>query len=108
MDVEELRTYALQKDDAEEALPFGPDVWVCKVLGKMFILVSLDTFPLQLNLKCDPAIAIELRERYPNCILPGYHMNKKHWNTILINGMLAKQQILQMIDDSYTLVRGKK
>lgn len=74
----------------------------------MFLLVSLDIQPLQFNVKCDPEKAIELREEYPGTVLPGYHMNKKHWNTIIVNGGLTNKQLLQAVDDSYELVKGKK
>jgi predicted DNA-binding protein (MmcQ/YjbR family) len=108
MDIEQIQTYCLQKADTEESLPFGPDTLVFKVKGKIFLLAGLDNHPLQFNVKCDPDKAIELREEYPDHILPGYHMNKKHWNTIVVDGSLSKQLILQCIDDSYQLVRGKK
>ena len=108
MDIEQLRTYALSKPDVEEALPFGPDTLVYKVNGKIFLLTGLDSFPLQFNIKCDPDNAIELREQYPLCILPGYHMNKKHWNTVIVDGTLTNKQLQEFIDDSYNLVKGKK
>lgn len=91
-----------------EGFPFGDSVIVYKVNEKIFLLVSLDTQPLQFNVKCDPGKAIELREEYPEAVLPGYHMNKKHWNTIIVKGDLSNSQLLQMIDDSYELVRDKK
>ena len=108
MNIEELREYCLTKDDVEETLPFGPDTLVFKVNNKMFLLVSLDTHPLQFNTKCEPDKAIELREEYPQSILPGYHMNKIHWNTIIVDGVLSKKQLKEFIDDSYQLVRKKK
>jgi predicted DNA-binding protein (MmcQ/YjbR family) len=104
MNIEELRDYCISRPGAEESLPFGPDTLVFKVKGKIFLLTSLDTFPLQFNVKCDPETAIELREQYA-CITPGYHMNKKHWNTILIDGTLSIQQLHQFIDHSYNLVK---
>ena len=70
----------------------------------MFLLAALDEVPLQFNVKCDPAKAIELREEY-SCILPGYHMNKKHWNTVVVDGTLSNQQLKEMIDGSYALVK---
>jgi predicted DNA-binding protein (MmcQ/YjbR family) len=103
MDIEQLREYCLSRPAVEEALPFGPDTLVFKVGGKIFLLTSLDTYPLQFNVKCNPELAIDLREQYP-CIIPGYHMNKKHWNTILIDGTLSLQQLRQFIDHSYDLV----
>ena len=73
----------------------------------MYLLVSLESHPLRFNAKCDPDKAIELREEYPLCILPGYHMNKKYWNTVVIDGTLTRKQIQQLIDDSYDLIRKK-
>lgn len=108
MNIEQLREYCLQKPDAEETLPFGPDTLVFKVNGKVFLLTGLDSYPLQFNVKCDPDKAIELREEYPLCVLPGYHMNKKHWNTIMVDGTLGSKQLKECIDDSYRLVKGKK
>jgi predicted DNA-binding protein (MmcQ/YjbR family) len=107
MDIESLRTYALQLPDVQETLPFGPDNLVFKVKNKMFFLLPLDTSPLQFNVKCDPEEAIELREQYPQSVLPGYHMNKKHWNTVIVDGTLSMQQIFQFIKDSYDLVAGR-
>lgn len=108
MDIEQLREYALQKISVEEGFPFGEDTLVFKVNGKIFLLAGLDSSPLQFNVKCNPDKAIELREEYPDAVLPGYHMNKKHWNTIVVNGMLSSAQIKAMVDDSYNLVKGKK
>ncbi|HEX3024373.1 MAG TPA: MmcQ/YjbR family DNA-binding protein [Chitinophagaceae bacterium] len=109
MDIEQLREYCLQKNDVEEALPFGPDTLVFKVNNKIFLLASLDAHPLQFNVKCDPDLAIELREEYPSSVLPGYHMNKKHWNTVIVDGILSNKQLHQFIDHSYQLVaKGKK
>ena len=108
MDVELLRDYVLQKENVTEGFPFGEETLVFKVNDKLFLLVSLDAQPLQFNVKCDPDLAIELREEYPTAVLPGYHMNKKHWNTIVPDGTLSKKQVLKMVDDSYELVKGKK
>lgn len=108
MDVDALREYALQLPDVEETLPFGPNNLVFKVKGKMFFLLPLDTLPVQFNVKCSPEEAIELREQYPQSVLPGYHMNKKHWNTVIVDGILSTQQLLQFIAASYQLVAGKK
>lgn len=107
MDVEQLREYSLAKPDVEECLPFGPDNLVFKVNGKMFLLVSLDEQPLRFNVKCDPERALELRESYP-AILPGYHMNKKYWNTVVIDGSVSSQMLREFIDHSYSLVAKKK
>ena len=108
MNIEQLRDYCLSKPDTEETLPFGPDTLVFKVNTKVFLLTGLDSHPLQFNVKCDPDKAVELREEYPQCILPGYHMNKKHWNTIIVDGSVSNKQLEGFIDDSYNLVKGKK
>ena len=107
MNVESIREYALSKADVEEGLPFGPDTLVFKVAGKIFLLMGLDADPLQFNVKCDPDRAIELRDQYA-CVLPGYHMNKKHWNSIVADGTLTTKQLKEMIDHSYSLVAPKK
>jgi predicted DNA-binding protein (MmcQ/YjbR family) len=108
MNIEQLREYCLSKKDAEETLPFGPDTLVFKVNGKVFLLTGLESHPLQFNVKCDPDKALELREEYPLSILPGYHMNKKHWNTIIVDGTISSKQLKEFIDDSYDLVKPKK
>lgn len=102
MDIEAIRAYCLTKKGVEEGFPFDDTTLVIKVGGKIFILISLDGDP-SMNLKCDPAKAIELRESNPS-ITPGYHMNKKHWNTVVLDGSLSKRLILEMIDHSYELV----
>ncbi len=103
MDTEQLRNYCLQKAGVEETLPFGPDVLVFKVMGKLFLLCPLDTEGLQFNVKCDPDLAVELREQYA-CVLPGYHMNKKHWNTVMVDGSIPVKTLKEWIDHSYSLV----
>ncbi len=108
MNIESTREYALQKPGVTEGFPFGEDTLVFKVSDKIFLLASLDTTPLQFNVKCDPEKAIQLREDYPGSVLPGYHMNKKHWNTIIVDGRLSGRQVKEMIDDSYGLVAPKK
>lgn len=108
MDIEEVREYALQKTGVTEGFPFGTDVIVFKVNNKIFLLLPLDTDQLQFNVKCDPDHAIELREEYPENVLPGYHMNKKHWNTVIAGGRLTKKLLLEFVDDSYKLVAKKK
>lgn len=108
MDIEELRTYILQKPAVTEGFPFGEDTLVFKVDEKIFLLTGLDSAPLQFNVKCDPDKAIELRDAYPDSVLPGYHMNKKHWNTVVVDGRLSKKQLKEMIDHSYELVKKKK
>jgi predicted DNA-binding protein (MmcQ/YjbR family) len=107
MNIESLREYCLSRPGAEETLPFGPDTLVFKVNGKIFLLAGMDDEPLSFNVKCDPDKAIELREQFA-CVLPGYHMNKKHWNTIIVDGSVSSKQIKEWIDDSYALVKGKK
>ena len=108
MNIEQLREYCLQKPEAEETRPFGPDTLVYKVNGKAFLLMGFDSYPIQFNVKCDPDKAVELREEYPLSVLPGYHMNKKHWNTIIVDGTLSLKQLKAFIDSSYELVKGKK
>jgi predicted DNA-binding protein (MmcQ/YjbR family) len=103
MDIEQLRQYCLAKPGVEETLPFGPDVLVFKVMGKLFLLCPLDTEGLQFNVKCDPGLAVELREQYA-CVIPGYHMNKKHWNTVMVDGTVPVKILKEWIDHSYTLV----
>lgn len=107
MDIESLREYCLSKPGAEETLPFGPDTLVFKIGGKAFLLVGLDSEDLRFNVKCDPDKAIELREEYA-CVLPGYHMNKKHWNTIVVDGSVSVKQLKEWIDWSYDLVSAPK
>ena len=107
MNIETIRDYCLSKPGAEETLPFGPDVIVFKVNNKSFLLLPLDTEQLQFNVKCDPDLALELREQYA-CVLPGWHMNKKHWNTIVVDGSAPSKLILEWIDHSYDLVNKKK
>jgi predicted DNA-binding protein (MmcQ/YjbR family) len=104
MTLGDLIDYALTKPETEETLPFGPDVLVLKTNGKSFLLISLNSDPVQFNAKCDPEKALQLRESY-NGILPGYHMNKKHWNTVLLDGTLPPQLVRELIDHSYELVR---
>ncbi|MBN8671512.1 MAG: MmcQ/YjbR family DNA-binding protein [Chitinophagales bacterium] len=107
MNIEQLHEYALSLPDVTESFPFDETTLVMKAAGKMFLLVSLDADPLQFNVKCDPERAIELREEYA-CILPGYHMNKKHWNTIVVDGTLTNKQLKEMVLDSYNLIVKKK
>ena len=106
MNIETLRDYCLSKPGAEETLPFGPDTLVFKVIGKAFLLVGLDAEDLRFNVKCDPDKALELREEYP-CVLPGFHMNKKHWNTIVVDGSVSNAMLKEWIDHSYSLVAPK-
>lgn len=106
MNIETLREYCLSKDAVIESFPFGDDTLVFKVNGRIFVLANLEG-DLTINLKCDPTVAIELRERYAS-VIPGYHMNKKHWNTILADGSIPDKEILSWIDNSYNLVKNKK
>ncbi len=103
MNLQALREYCLAKPGVEETTPFGPDTLVFKVAGKMFLLTGFDNSPVQFNAKCDPEKAIDLRERYP-CVQPGWHMNKKHWNTIVVDGSVAIKLVKEWIDDSFDLV----
>jgi predicted DNA-binding protein (MmcQ/YjbR family) len=106
MNIESIREYCLSKKYVTECMPFGDDTLVYKVSGTIFILANLDG-DLTINLKCDPAFALELRERYTS-VIPGYHMNKKHWNTVMIDGSIPDREIFEWIDHSYNLVRNKK
>ena len=103
MNVEEFSEYCLSKKGTSEDFPFDEETLVFKVMGKMFALIPLERIPFQINLKCDPELAVEFRERY-EAVQPGYHMNKNNWNTILIDGSLRKDLILEWIDLSYNLV----
>jgi predicted DNA-binding protein (MmcQ/YjbR family) len=103
MDVESFREYCLAKPGATEETPFGEDVLVFKVAGKIFALAPLDEVPARANLKCDPDFALELRDRYEQ-VQPGYHMNKKHWNTVGIDSGIPNAELRRMIDHSYGLV----
>jgi predicted DNA-binding protein (MmcQ/YjbR family) len=102
VDIVTLREYCISKTDATESFPFGEDTLVFKVNGKIFALVNLDG-ELSINLKCDPVFAIELRERYSS-VTSGYHMNKKHWNTVLLDGSVPDKELFSWIDHSYNLV----
>ena len=103
MDVEGFRNYCLSKKGVTEEFPFDQTTLVFKVMGKMFALTGLDNIPFSVNLKCDPDRAVELREYHPE-ITPGYHMSKKHWNTVNFSGSLATHMLYQLIDHSYDLV----
>ena len=107
MNIETLREYCLSKPEVEETLPFGPDTLVFKVNGKIFLLAGLDEPELSFNVKCDPELALELRASYP-AVQPGYHMNKKHWNTIMVDGSIPVKLLKEWIDHSYDLVRPKR
>lgn len=103
MNIEDLREFCISKPGVEETLPFGPDTLVFKVMGKVFLLVGLDSDPLQFNVKCNPEKAIVLREQY-DFVIPGYHMNKKHWNTVIVGSASNTKLLHEWINDSYDLV----
>ena len=102
MNIEEFRSYCIAKPGVTEGLPFGPQTLVFKVMNKMFILCDIDEFK-SFNAKCNPERAIELRASFPG-IIPGFHMNKTHWNTISCDGSVSDELMLQLIDHSYALV----
>jgi predicted DNA-binding protein (MmcQ/YjbR family) len=106
MNIEEFRDYCLHKKGVEETFPFDEHTLVFKVMGKMFALVPLERQPSQVNLKCEPERAIQLRETYDGIIIPGYHMSKKHWNTLYLDN-LSPRLIIELIDHSYELVVSK-
>ncbi len=104
MDIDVIREYCLQKPGkVREDMPFGDGVLVFKVKGKIFLLMRLESRPLSINLKCNPARALELREQYES-VQPGYHMNKKHWNTVVLDGRIPSKDLFAMIDHSYDQV----
>ncbi|MDL2341540.1 MAG: MmcQ/YjbR family DNA-binding protein [Patescibacteria group bacterium] len=106
MDHKAIETYILSMPNARLDYPFGKEVAVYKVGDKMFALISEDKQPLQLSLKCDPGLALVLREKYDE-IMPGYHLNKKHWNTIVLAGQVPLDEIEDLIRHSYLLVTGE-
>ena len=102
MDIEKVRNWCLKKEGVTESLPFNEDTPVYKVAGKMFLLLNLNP-PVSINIKCDPELAVELRERY-DAVTPGYHMSKVHWNTVELDGSVQDKYIYEWIDKSYDLV----
>jgi predicted DNA-binding protein (MmcQ/YjbR family) len=100
---DELRRRCLARPGAWEDFPFGPETSVFKVGSKLFAISALDAQPLTVSLKCDPEVAVALRARHPS-IQPGYHLNKRHWNTVTLDGSLDADQVTALIDDSYDLV----
>ncbi|MCF2125616.1 MmcQ/YjbR family DNA-binding protein [Strepomyces sp. STD 3.1] len=104
MSPEELRDFCLSFNASVEDFPFNPETSVFKVLGKMFALSSLDGRPLTVNLKCDPDEAVRLRGEHPGLIVPGWHMNKRHWNTVTADGGLPDRVVRELVEDSYDLV----
>lgn len=103
MNIEELTEYCSKKKGVTQEFPFDEDTLVFKVTGKMFLLASLEKIPLQINIKCSPEEAVELREKY-EAVIPGYHMNKKHWNTVIIDNSIPPKNIFSWVDNSYDLV----
>jgi predicted DNA-binding protein (MmcQ/YjbR family) len=103
MNIEGITDYCLKKKGVIQEFPFDEETLVLKVMSKMFLLASLEKIPLQINIKCSPEEVLELREKY-DAVIPGYHMNKKHWNTVIIDNTIPPKNILSWIDDSYDLV----
>lgn len=104
MNIEAFREYCIAKPGVTEGTPFGPEVLVFKVMNKMFALAMIDSIPFQCNLKCDPNRALELRDEYED-ILPGYHMSKQHWNTVIAgNGNIPARLFWELVDHSYELI----
>lgn len=99
-----LRQRLLEKLGATEDFPFGPEAAVFKVGGKMFALAPMDAVPLTVSLKCDPEDALALRAMYPEAVQPGYHLNKRHWNTVTLDGTVPEDVVLDMMEQSYQLV----
>jgi predicted DNA-binding protein (MmcQ/YjbR family) len=103
MELPDVIAHCLSLPGAEETTPFGPEALVYKVCGKMFAVTVPEDFPPRINLKCDPERAIELRDKYES-IQPGWHMNKKHWNTVTLNRTLPPKLIRELVEHSYQLV----
>lgn len=104
MNIEEFRDYCLSKKGVTESFPFDKETLVFKVMGKMFALCALERSPSQVNLKCDPDRSVELRAEYDGLIIPGFHMSKLHWNTVMIEDNVPRDLLLELIDHSYDLV----
>ena len=104
MNIEEFRSYCLTKKGVTESFPFDSETLVFKVMGKIFALSGLEHIPTQVNLKCNPERAIELREEYGGIVYPGFHINKKHWNTVEIENNIPFGILCELIDHSYDLV----
>lgn len=103
MEIDEIRELCLGLPEVTEGFPFGEETLVFKVSGKVFCLMSLEAYPVSFNLKCEPSRAVELREKY-DAIAPGYHMNKKHWNTITLDGSLSSSLLEELVRHSYAQV----
>ncbi|MBK9285745.1 MAG: MmcQ/YjbR family DNA-binding protein [Sphingobacteriaceae bacterium] len=106
MNHEEIRLYCLSLPESEESFPFDAETLVFKHKGKIFAILSLDENPPRINLKCNPAYALELREKFNN-VVPGYHMNKKHWNTVICSGGINFPLLKKWINDSFALIQAK-
>ncbi len=104
MNIETFREYCLAKKAVEECFPFDEVTLVFKVMGKIFAITGLDDPDFKVNLKCDPEMAVQLREEYPDQIIPGWHMNKAHWNTVFFEMGLDQQLLRSLIDHSYELI----
>ena len=100
MNIEQLRNYCIGKKAVEESFPFDEETLVFKVMGKAFLLAGIESKPLEFNVKCEPGLAIQLREKY-NCVKPGFHMNKKHWNTVVCDNTVNISLLKHWIDHSY-------
>lgn len=108
MNIESISEYCRKKIGVTEDFPFDEDTLAIRVINKIFLLASLEKVPLQMNLKCEPEYAVELRERY-DAVQPGFHMNKSHWNTVMIDGSIPNSELKEMIDHSYEqVVKGLK
>ncbi|MHB8134601.1 MAG: MmcQ/YjbR family DNA-binding protein [Anaerolineaceae bacterium] len=103
MDFETLNKHLLNKTGSKMDMPFGQDTLVYKVLGKMYALIAWQEDPLRISLKCDPKKAVALRWKYP-AVMPGYHLDKANWNTVVINGSIPDDEIMEMVEESYRLV----
>jgi predicted DNA-binding protein (MmcQ/YjbR family) len=103
IELEDIRAHCLAKPGVTEDFPFDEDTLVFRVINKLFLLTNLEKLPPAINLKCDPELALELRERY-DAVRPGFHMNKKHWNTIVLDGSIPARLVYEWIDHSYELV----
>ncbi|MFF7328838.1 MmcQ/YjbR family DNA-binding protein [Streptomyces sp. NPDC090306] len=104
MRADELRALCLSFNATAEEFPFNPETSVFKVLGKVFALSALEGRPLTVNLKCDPDDAVRLRAAHPGLVVPGWHMNKRHWNTVTVDGGLPDRLVRELVEDSYDLV----
>ncbi len=104
MDLLQLRAYCAAKPGSSDDFPFDFETLAIRVGGKMYLLCSIESKPLSVKLKCDPVHAIELRAAWPGIVTPGYHMNKKHWNTVVFESSIPDEQLRKMIDESYALV----